>query len=135
MQKEINENLINLKEEILKDITERMNILNKITFLLSSNDLKMNIDEVANFYNVNKKYIEKIYKQYKDDFEEDDIIIQNNLFSKKSILKMAMFIKNNDIAKEVRTQLLNIQKYSIDEINEILDKIAHYISLEKQGIV
>ena len=59
--------------------------------------------------------------QYYQDFRlSDDVILRVpnvgiKLFSKRAVLRIGMLLRDSDIAKEVRTQLLNTFEHSTDE--------------------
>ncbi len=157
MNKKVNENLIDLKEERNK-VIHRIDVLDKVKHLLLIPYTEVaTMKQVADFYEVETKTIEKIYKRHRDELEEDglkrvklqeftnDFLLRlkvgneiNNvkgksiitlkdgqkieypnagmlLFPKRAILRIGMLLRDSKIAKEVRTQLLNIEEHSSNE--------------------
>lgn len=54
------------------------------------------------------------------------------LFSKRSILNVAMLLRDSDVAKEIRTRLLDIVQDASDGKDKIIEGIIEEISEEKQ---
>ncbi len=159
MHKEVNENLINLKEERNK-VIHRIDVLDKVKHLLLIPYTEVSTTkQVADFYVVNEKIIQKIYNRHKDELEEDGLkrvkiqdftdnflcshsVYKENvkgksiitlkdgqkieypnsgmlLFPKRAILRVGMLLRDSEIAKEVRTQLLNIEEHSSNETKSL----------------
>lgn len=167
------ENLINLKEERDKAI-HRIDVLDKVKHLLLIPHTEVsNIKQVAEFYGVEEKTVEKVYKRHITELKEDglknvslkefianflnrqNVGIENVkgksiitfqdgkqteypnrgmlLFPKRAILRIGMLLRDSEIAKEVRTQLLNIEEKSSNKIKEqdINEEIAIYTNIGK----
>ncbi|HDR7622781.1 TPA: hypothetical protein QCX73_004347 [Bacillus mycoides] len=98
-----------LIEEILKDEKLRMKlvekrlarfeVLNKTKqiFLLPK-ESALTIQQVADLYNTDVQTVSHCTG------------IRDVMFSRRDILELGMLLEDNEIAKEVRTQLLNIQE-------------------------
>lgn len=75
------------------------------------------------FYNgsvVNPISVEKRQTSVTYTFEDGQIVTINNrglkAFSKRAVLRIGMLLQQSNVAKEVRTQLLNIEEQSSDEV-------------------
>ncbi len=141
-QKELRDSLVS-KVEVLEKVKNLL-LLPKTDFATTK--------QVADFYEVSESNIKSLYKEHKDEFDEDgatlykyddfkkmagttskmfrgkaiftfdnDYELEVNprgarLFTKRVILRMGMLLKTSDIAKEIRTQLLNIEEKTSNEV-------------------
>ncbi|PEW44080.1 hypothetical protein CN431_13465 [Bacillus cereus] len=117
----------------------RIDVLNKVGQLLLLDGLQMaTARQIAAFYEAPLKTIETIYTRHKDELTSDGMILykgaqldpyrcnlQNEgdkitgisrktrhayIFPKRAILRIGMLLRDSEIAKGVRTQLLNIEE-------------------------
>ena len=142
---------------------DRVEVLDKVKelFLIPQIEM-MTARQIANFYEVEQKVIEKCFERNRSEIEADgcakvkpsyfseffdsDIMSETNyervrggikitlsdnvaimipncgsiMFSKRAVLRFGMLLRDSEIAKEVRTQLLNITEHTAEENPEIL---------------
>lgn len=126
--------IIETKEE-REALIERVDVLEKVKELLLLPNLEMaTTKQVATFYEVGIEAIKSIIKRHRSELESDGIthkryseikevmvqdepILSNGvsyrgaiLFPKRAILRVGMVLRDSEIAKEVRSQLLNIEE-------------------------
>ena len=131
----------------------RFEVLEKVKeLLLIPNTEWATLKQVAIYYEVNEKVIEKICSRHKDELDLDGVslksykdflnlqnvgienvvgktiislingetlIIPNRglkIFPRRAILRIGMLLRDSEVAKEVRTQLLNIEEKTTNEI-------------------
>jgi len=119
-----------------------MPVLDTITTQQVADYYEVNIDAVQSCYRRNKseidsdgviketsKSLEKrfgqngqiVKTQYYQDFRlSDDVVLRVpnvgiKLFSQRAVLRIGMLLRDSDVAKEIRTQLLNTVEHSTDE--------------------
>lgn len=98
-----------LREEFLEKLRRRNEVLERVeTILLLSNDEATGIQRVASFYEVDEKVIEKIVSRHLEELVGDGY--NNEIFTRRSILRIGMLLEDNEIANEVMVQLLNISR-------------------------
>lgn len=164
------ENLIDT--ETRARLAGRVEVLDKVKelFLLPQLDM-MTAEQVAEYYEVDKKAIEKCYErnreeirgdgaqkyslsellerfrqdvgivrsQYYTDFNlSDDITLRVpnvgiNLFSKRSVLRIGMLLRDSPIAREVRSQLLN-EFEKTDDAKKVEDIETEQEAMGQMGI-
>ncbi|MES9696967.1 phage antirepressor KilAC domain-containing protein [Bacillus sp. JJ927] len=126
--------IIETKEE-REALIERVDVLEKVKELLLLPNLEMaTTKQVAAFYEVGIEAIKSIIKRHRSELEsdgmthkryseikevtvQDEPILSNGvsyrgaiLFPKRAILRVGMVLRDSEIAKEVRSQLLNIEE-------------------------
>ena len=127
-----------MREEYVKE--EYYDILDKIKAIpYMTKDMVVSIEQVANYYEVTKKAIETVIKRNKDEIESDGYmvlkgeelkdfknkicllhgegnkIISNktqtfSILTKRAMLRIGMLLTTSEIAKQVRTHLLNCEE-------------------------
>ena len=137
----------NLREELVK----HYEVLEKVKGLLLIPGTEFaTTQQVADFYEVEKKTVEKILERNNDElvndgvqvisggrikekFSSDNMSVQNfrgyfevngikmnnrlnTLFPRRAILRVGMLLRDSEVAKEVRTQLLNIEEKTTKEV-------------------
>lgn len=60
---------------------------------------------------------------------------QNNLFSKRAVLRIGMLLRDSEVAKEIRTLLLNVYHDTEQEKENVIENINKELSLEQQLIM
>lgn len=139
---------------------EHYEVLEKVKelFLLPGEDVATQ-EQVASFYEVDKKAIEKVCARHSNELESDGMCMKKytelsnlhyvglktskgkvsitfdngnvydyptrgtKVFPRRAILRIGMLLRDSEVAKEVRTQLLNIEEKTstetkIEDINE-----------------
>lgn len=95
----------------MKVLTERIQVLEKVKgLLLAPENYTATTEEVAAFYGVSTEALQESAKQYMDELVSDGYQGETGIFTKRSILRMSMFICSSKVANEVMMQLLNIQE-------------------------
>ncbi|OFD54008.1 hypothetical protein BWGOE4_44970 [Bacillus mycoides] len=131
---------------------ERIEVLSKVGGLLLLEDMGMaTTKQVATFYNVEHHVIRDVIKVHGDELKQDGMYLAKYgeikdevnkdystllelgvsyrgtyLFPRRSILRIGMLLRDSDVAKEVRTQLLNIEEKTevpmkVIEVNKELE--------------
>jgi len=141
------------QRELREQLAGRVEVLEKVKSLLliPQTDIAT-VKQVAEFYEVDIKTIEKITERNKEELKEDGfklssykdfLNLQNvglemlkgkaiftfskenqltvpmrglKVFPRRAILRVGMLLRDSNIAKEVRTQLLNIEEKTSNEI-------------------
>lgn len=141
------------QRELREQLAGRVEVLEKVKSLLliPQTDIAT-VKQVAEFYEVGEEAIQSLYKDNKNELNEDGVILKsyrdflnvpegqlktgrgkstltyNNgevliipnrglrVFSRRSILRVGMLLRDSEIAKEVRSQLLNIEEKTSNEI-------------------
>lgn len=116
----------------------------------------MSVKQVSDYYEVGIEAIQSLYKDYKNELDEDGVSIRSykdllivlkgqlkigqgkttvyldngssievprrglKVFPRRAILRIGMLLRDSEIAKEVRTQLLNIEEKT-SEVTKISD--------------
>lgn len=150
-------NEINIVEnkELREKMAGRIEVLDKVKKLLLLPQLEMmTMQQVADYYKVEQKAVERCYQRNREEIVRDgcmkyhpnEIELDSNIlseskngrgyrefsfktgetlrvpnvgalfFSKRAILRIGMLLRDSEVAKEVRTQLLNIVENSSDEV-------------------
>lgn len=139
-----------LRDENIKHIE----VLNKIKELVMLPELNlMTMEQIATYYEVDKKTVDKCYKRNRDEIDEDGAFLKtakefrkvhyepsktlkqagtvffdlpdnttikvNNrglrCFTQRAVLRFGMLLRDSVVAREVRTQLLNIHQKATEE--------------------
>ncbi|EOP56589.1 hypothetical protein IIW_00321 [Bacillus cereus VD136] len=126
------------------NLVERVEVLDRVKELLLLPNVEVaTIHQVADFYEVSKKVIEMLVLRNKEELETDGYIVLKgmelkdlkgnlqdvgslyglgkfvssaSIFPKRAILRVGMLLRDSEVAKEVRTQLLNIEENSTQEV-------------------
>ncbi|MGG3652709.1 hypothetical protein ABES36_14920 [Bacillus pseudomycoides] len=134
-----------VEEKSVRDnLVERVEVLSKVKelVLLPNKDIATST-QVANFYGIDKNAIRSLVYLYRDELESDGMhflryneikelleVTPNlnemnalginragtNVFTKRAILRVGMILRDSEVAKEVRTQLLNIEEHASEEV-------------------
>lgn len=167
-------NEINIVEnkELREKMAGRVEVLDKVKGLLLLPQLEMmTMQQVADYYEVELKAVERCYQRNREEIVQDgcmkyrpnEIELDSNIlseskngrgyrefsfktgenlrvpnvgalfFPKRAILRIGMLLRDSVVAKEVRTQLLNIVENSSDEVKtfDIDKEMAMYTELGK----
>ncbi|WP_255295731.1 hypothetical protein [Bacillus pseudomycoides] len=125
---------------------ERVEILNNVKELVLLPGTEMiTANQVASFYNVSKSNIDWVVNENKEELVLDGYQVLRGsklkelkgdivklcsledygiskfspyiaLFPKRAILRVGMLLRDSEVAKEVRTQLLNIEEHASEEV-------------------
>ncbi|HDR8030866.1 MULTISPECIES: phage antirepressor KilAC domain-containing protein [Bacillus cereus group] len=127
--------IIETKEE-REALIERVEVLQKVKDLLLLPNMEMaTTKQVADFYEVSHEVVKDIIRNHREELESDGFIklsfpnikeevkIDNlsllssgvsyrgaNVFPRRAILRVGMLLRDSEVAKEVRSQLLNIEE-------------------------
>ncbi|AFQ28012.1 hypothetical protein P4493_30800 [Bacillus thuringiensis] len=121
----------------------RVEVLEKVKGLLLLPNLEMaTTKQVADFYEVNQNTLRQLIKEHRDELEQDGLHYKKyaeikalgnltpklnelnalgisraggNVFPRRAILRVGMLLRDSEIAKEVRTQLLHIEEKATSE--------------------
>lgn len=124
-------------------LVERVEVLERVKDLLLLPEIEVaTAQQVADFYGVNKKAVDNLVLRNKEEITGDGyyviktrnlkVSLKNeynleeygigkftpslSLFPKRAILRVGMLLRDSKVAKEVRTQLLNIEEHTAIEI-------------------
>ncbi|BCC13658.1 TPA: phage antirepressor KilAC domain-containing protein [Bacillus cereus] len=133
MTKVNTEEIIVTKEE-REALIERVEVLKKVKDLLLLPGLEMaTTKQVAEFYEVKLTTINNMILMHREELEADGVVFKRylelerevnsqhfrelkiarrgvNVFPKRAILRVGMLLRDSEVAKEVREQLLNIEE-------------------------
>ncbi|TVY09921.1 hypothetical protein [Paenibacillus cremeus] len=131
-----------LQEKFIEDQSFRdqyivkTEVMNKVKLLsLLPDGESMTVQMVADYYEVNKTAIDQVLHRHKDEFKSDgvkkvtsksegfDILSKAlnpnqfivKLIPRRSILRIGMLLRDSEIAKQVRTYLLNVEESASKE--------------------
>lgn len=145
------ENLLEQKE-LRESVINRLEVLDSIgEILLLPNTEYATTEMVSNYYKVDIEAVQKVIQRNRDELKEDgykvfkgkelmDIKSKSqlktragslSLFTKRSILRVGMLLRDSEIAKEIRTKLLDITHDS-EKGNGNMNTIINEIDEEKQ---
>ncbi|HDR3902667.1 TPA: phage antirepressor KilAC domain-containing protein [Bacillus cereus] len=120
---------------------ERVEVLSKVKGVLLLPRMEMaTTKQVAQFYEVSHSTLKAVIQRNNDELEQDGMYLAKYrevketikthyaslleygvskrgtyIFPKRAILRIGMLLQDSDIAKEVRTQLLNIEEHATNE--------------------
>ena len=145
-------NLIENKD-VREEMLHKVDVLDKVKelMLLPGTEL-MTTKMVAEWFNVGQDIIRKIVERNKNELKENGMVFKkyndikqlvkgdtmsrlkisrqgSNVFSKRAVLNVAMLLRDSEVAKRVRTALLDQQEVISDE-----QKVMH-ISREKELVL
>jgi hypothetical protein len=141
MKKEIE---LTESKELREQFKDRIDVLNKVKgLILLPESNEATTEQVAKYYGVPESTIKDNVQNNYDEFDKDGYSVlvgealkeyktKNNLssrakqlgiFTKRAILRIGMLLRDSEVAKEVRTQLLNTLEHTTDEAKVLeLDK-------------
>lgn len=148
-----NEELLE-KKELRESVIDRIEILDKVgDLLMLGNSDYATTNQVADYYEVGKEAIQSLIKDNREElisngfrlYKKSEILnvlegqleisIPNrgmNLFSKRTILNVGMLLRDSEVAKEIRTRLLDIIHDTQESNPEIIENVVNEINEEKQ---
>lgn len=141
MTKVNTEEIIVTKEE-REALIERVHVLQKVKDLLLLPNMEMaTTKQVAAFYEVSHEAISTVVRRNMEELESDGMYLAKyseikevinghydhllslgvakrgtNVFPKRAILRVGMLLRDSEVAKEVRSQLLNIEEKAEEHI-------------------
>lgn len=156
----LNNQLITKENELLENKVERQKYLNNLEILDKVKQLVMlpnltvaNVEIVANYFDIpiktinncindNQQELEqnglkvlkgkelKDFKGYLDNQESLKYVSQYTILSKRTILNIAMLLRDSEIAKEIRRQLLDFVEDNKEElINQITQEEIYMLKI------
>ncbi|MDA1593074.1 MULTISPECIES: phage antirepressor KilAC domain-containing protein [unclassified Bacillus cereus group] len=132
--REITKEIIIETKEEREALIERVDVLQKVKGLLLLPGLEMaTTKQVADFYEVKLTTINNMILMHREELEADGVVFKKylelekevnsqnfrelkiarrgvNVFPKRAILRVGMLLRDSEVAKEVRSQLLNIEE-------------------------
>lgn len=146
--------LINPENVDLRDqYIERVEVLDLVKGLLLLPNMEMaTTKQVAELYKVSAETIRKLISRHRSEIEGDGMIIKKyseiqevtghdvtllssgvsyrgaNLFPKRAILRIGMLLRDSEVARGVRDQLLNIEESATDQ--QRTKEIDHELELQ-----
>lgn len=152
------EQLINEKA-MREEFVDRTDVLDKVgELLLLPNTEFGTTEQVAKYYRVTNEVIRQLKVRNEEELSSDGVkhnkhreikILVNSdnmsqlkipptgtlLFPKRAILRVGMLLRDSEIAKEIRTRLLDIVQDASNGKTEIIETIVNEISEERQLIL
>lgn len=143
------------QKELRESVINRLEVLDSVgEILLLPNTEYATTEMVANYYKVEKKALQKLVERNRDELNTDGLsnksykeikVLVNAdnmstlkippkgtlLFPKRAILRVGMLLRDSEIAKEIRTKLLDITHDS-EKGNGDMNTIINEIDEEKQ---
>ncbi len=146
------------EQELLEDravrdqLAARVDVLDKVKVLaLLPDDLHTTVSLAADYYEVPKKAVDSLILDHRDELEEDGLrtitgielislkemgSIPKNTASlvivpRRAVLRIGMLLRDSEVAKTVRSYLLNVEEAAREEaphiIKKAVEKTAHRI--------
>lgn len=130
-------------KELREQFRDRVEVLNKVkALLLMPNTEFATTEQVASYYGVEKKTIQKLVERNREEIVSDGLEVKSykeitellntdnmsalkippkgsTIFPPRAILRVGMLLRDSEVAKEVRTQLLNTIEHTTDEAKMI----------------
>lgn len=133
-------------KEMRDSLVERLDVLDKVGSLLLLDELQMaTTEQVAKYFStegkpVTEDVIKKLVERNRDEIESDGYKVTQGkelsdikslcgiksrskslaLFPKRAILRVGMLLRDSEVAKELRTQLLNVVEVVAETNDELL---------------
>lgn len=147
------ENELIEQKELREQMIERVEVLDRVKeLILLPNTEYATTEQIAEYFNVEKKTVEKLVERNNDEFLSDGykILVSNQLadiksvsgiksrarqlavFTKRAILRVAMLLRDSEVAKEIRTRLLDIVQDVSEGKDNAIENVVNEISEEKQ---
>jgi len=145
----VNTDLLLEVRELRDRLADRTDVLEKVKALtLLPDDLHATIDMVASYYEVSRKAIESLIVDHRDElesdglrtisgkelsfFKEEGVISKNTpslvIIPRRAILRIGMLLRDSQVAKTVRTYLLNVEEEARVEAPQVIDRAVKRIS-------
>ena len=145
----MNTDLLLEVRELRDRLADRTDVLEKVKALtLLPDDLHATIDMVASYYEVSRKAIESLIADHRDEldsdglrtisgkelsfFKEEGVISKNTpslvIIPRRAILRIGMLLRDSQVAKTVRTYLLNVEEEARVEAPQVIDRAVKRIS-------
>lgn len=126
-------------------VIERTEVLDKVKFLpMLPDGIHTTIREVVEFYNVDKYAIQKIIYRRREELESDGLkVLKGNdydefnadnlsvlkissrkitVFTRRAVLRIGMLLRDSEVAKQVRSYLLNVEEIAKEKAPEIIQE-------------
>lgn len=148
------ENELIEQKELREQMIDRVEVLDRVKeLILLPNTEYATTEQVARYFEVGLEAIQSLIKDNRSELttngfgirkrkeilnvlkEQLEINIPNrgmNLFPKRAILNVAMLLRDSEVAKEIRTRLLDIVQDVSEGKDDIIENIIDEISEEKQ---
>lgn len=145
-----NEILESLKTR--EELIGRIEVLDKVKeLILLPNTEFATTEQVADYFEVPETTIKEQLQNNKDEFDKDgyNVLVKEELkvikitcgiksrakslaiFPKRAILRMAMLLRDSEVAKEIRTRLLDIVQDASEGKDNIINNVVDEIDEEK----
>ena len=144
-------------KEMRDNLVERLDVLDKVGNLLLLDELQMaTTEQVAKYFStegkpVTEDVIKKLVERNRDEIESDGYKVTQGkelsdinslcgiksrskslaLFPKRAILRVGMLLRDSEVAKELRTRLLDIV-HDAEHNTDIVDKVFQEIRNEQE---
>lgn len=146
------ENEILENQQTRDELIERTEVLDKVKeLILLPNTEFATTQQVAIYFRVPETTIKEQLQNNKDEFDKDgyNVLVKEELkvikitcgiksrakslavFPKRAILRMAMLLRDSEIAKEIRTRLLDIVQDASEGKDNIINNVIDEIDEEK----
>ena len=150
-----------VNQELRQNMVERVEVLEQVKEILTLGTTDfVTVELAANYYEVEKTVIEKVIQRHKDEINSDGFRVYKSkelkeiletvgntkngqnvsfkipprglrLIPKRALLRIGMLLRDSEIAKEVRTRLLDIV-YDAETKTDIVEKVAEEARTEQQ---
>lgn len=148
----LKENQILEQKEIRNEMIDKIEVLEKVgNLLLLPNTEFATTQQVAEYYCVAETTIKEQLQNNKDEFDKDgyNVLVKNELhdikvlsgfksrakslaiFPKRAILRMGMLLRDSEVAKEIRTRLLDIV-HDAENGNGNIETVVNELNEEQQ---
>ncbi|AEJ44358.1 hypothetical protein TC41_2459 [Alicyclobacillus acidocaldarius subsp. acidocaldarius Tc-4-1] len=145
----VNTDLLLEVRELRDRLADRTDVLEKVKALtLLPDDLHATVALVASYYEVPKKAIDSLILDHRDELEQDGLrtisgaelisfkemgVVPKNTASltivpRRAILRIGMLLRDSQVAKTVRTYLLNVEEEARIEAPQVVDRAVRRIS-------
>lgn len=150
-----------VNQELRQDMVERVEVLEQVKEILTLGTTDfVTVELAANYYEVEKTVIEKVIQRHKDEINSDGFRVYKSkelkeiletvgntkngqnvsfkipprglrLIPKRALLRIGMLLRDSEIAKEVRSKLLDIV-HDTETKTDIVEEVVNEIRTEQQ---
>ena len=150
-----------VNQELRQNMVERVEVLEQVKEILTLGTTDfVTVELAANYYDVEKTVIEKVIQRHKDEINSDGFRVYKSkelkeiletvgntkngqnvsfkipprglrLIPKRALLRIGMLLRDSEIAKEVRSKLLDIV-HDTETKTDIVEEVVNEIRTEQQ---
>ena len=150
-----------VNQELRQNMVERVEVLEQVKEILTLGTTDfVTVELAANYYEVEKTVIEKVIQRHKDEINSDGFRVYKSkelkeiletvgntkngqnvsfkipprglrLIPKRALLRIGMLLRDSEIAKEVRSKLLDIV-HDTETKTDIVEEVVNEIRTEQQ---